>query len=618
MSNPKNLNNNQEVEKKATENNINSNNQDSNQEENISATLIRAKRSNQSSTAKSGIFENIISNSQQYQPTNSGQSNLALSTNNQALAEQSDNEQESDSINKRTLSIKNPVNPKISERFSRANLISRSNQKLVMNRSSTRQNEERFTNERHGEEARTHFEESSGNYNSTAVNHADESEDNDFNLSNGNKNSDENPNIKTLELKELKRKNAEELMSLASNEYNLENTGDFGRQDVIYHILKNFSEQDAENVIIGEGVLEVLADGFGFLRAPETNYFAGSDDIYVSPSQIKRFALRTGDTVKGQIRAPKKGERYFALLRVNEVNHDKPEKTRNRVFFDDLTPLHPQHRLILEEERPLNGDISTRIIDMIAPIGKGQRSLIVAPPKTGKTSLLQNIAHAITANNPEIVLIMLLIDERPEEVTDMIRTVKGEVVSSTFDEPASRHVQLAEMVIEKARRLVEAKKDVVILLDSITRLARAYNTVIPSSGKVLTGGVDSNALQKPKRFFGAARNIEEGGSLTIIATALVDTGSKMDEVIFEEFKGTGNSEVVLDRKIAEKRIFPAIDITKSGTRKEELLIDRATLAKIWMLRRIVNPMSPLEAMEFLLDKIHNSKSNEDFFRSMNS
>ena len=618
MSNPKNLNNNQEVEKKATENNINSNNQDSNQEENISATLIRAKRSNQSSTAKSGIFENIISNSQQYQPTNSGQSNSALSTNNQALAEQSDNEQESDSINKRTLSIKNPVNPKISERFSRANLISRSNQKLVMNRSSTRQNDERFTNERHGEEARTHFEESSGNYNSTAVNNVDEGEDNDFNLSNGNKNSDENPNIKTLELKELKRKNAEELMSLASNEYNLENTGDFGRQDVIYHILKNFSEQDAENVIIGEGVLEVLADGFGFLRAPETNYFAGSDDIYVSPSQIKRFALRTGDTVKGQIRAPKKGERYFALLRVNEVNHDKPEKTRNRVFFDDLTPLHPQHRLILEEERPLNGDISTRIIDMIAPIGKGQRSLIVAPPKTGKTSLLQNIAHAITSNNPEIVLIMLLIDERPEEVTDMIRTVKGEVVSSTFDEPASRHVQLAEMVIEKARRLVEAKKDVVILLDSITRLARAYNTVIPSSGKVLTGGVDSNALQKPKRFFGAARNIEEGGSLTIIATALVDTGSKMDEVIFEEFKGTGNSEVVLDRKIAEKRIFPAIDITKSGTRKEELLIDRATLAKIWMLRRIVNPMSPLEAMEFLLDKIHNSKSNEDFFRSMNS
>ena len=518
MLNSKNLNNNQEVEKKATENNINSNNQDSNQEENISVTSIRAKRSNQSSTAKSGIFENIISNSQQYQPTNSGQSNSALSTNNQALAEQSDNEQESDSINKRTLSIKNPVNPKISERFSRANLISRSNQKLVMNRSSTRQNDERFTNERHGEEARTHFEESSGNYNSTAVNHADESEDNDFNLSNGNKNGEENPNIKTLELKELKRKNAEELMSLASNEYNLENTGDFGRQDVIYHILKNFSEQDAENVIIGEGVLEVLADGFGFLRAPETNYFAGSDDIYVSPSQIKRFALRTGDTVKGQIRAPKKGERYFALLRVNEVNHDKPEKTRNRVFFDDLTPLHPQHRLILEEERPLNGDISTRIIDMIAPIGKGQRSLIVAPPKTGKTSLLQNIAHAITSNNPEIVLIMLLIDERPEEVTDMIRTVKGEVVSSTFDEPASRHVQLAEMVIEKARRLVEAKKDVVILLDSITRLARAYNTVIPSSGKVLTGGVDSNALQKPKRFFGAARNIEEGGSLTIIAT----------------------------------------------------------------------------------------------------
>ena len=607
MLNSKNLNNHQEIEKRATENNLNSNNQDSNQEENISASSIRAKRSNQSSTAKSGIFENIISNSQQHQPTN-----------NQALSVKLDGEQDSDSTSKRTLSIKNPVNPKISERFSRANLISRANQKLVINKSFTKQNDERITNERHSEEPKTHLDEHSNNHNSTTMNNVDDSEDNDFNLSNGNRNNDEDPNVKTLELKELKRKNAEELISLASNEYGLENTGDFGRQDVIYHILKNFSEQDGENVIIGEGVLEVLADGFGFLRAPETNYFAGSDDIYVSPSQIKRFALRTGDTVKGQIRAPKKGERYFALLRVNEVNYDKPEKTRNRVLFDDLTPLHPQHKLTLEEERPLNGDISTRIIDMIAPFGKGQRSLIVAPPKTGKTSLLQNIAHAITTNNPEIVLIMLLIDERPEEVTDMIRTVKGEVVSSTFDEPAIRHVQLAEMVIEKARRLVEAKKDVVILLDSITRLARAYNTVIPSSGKVLTGGVDSNALQKPKRFFGAARNIEEGGSLTIIATALVDTGSKMDEVIFEEFKGTGNSEVVLDRKISEKRIFPAIDITKSGTRKEELLIDRATLAKIWMLRRIVNPMSPLEAMEFLLDKINNSKSNEDFFRSMNS
>ncbi len=422
---------------------------------------------------------------------------------------------------------------------------------------------------------------------------------------------------KTLELKNLKIKSAESLISVAK-EYGLENIGDFGRQDIIYHILKNFSDQNPENVIIGEGVLEVLEDGFGFLRAPETNYFPGSDDIYVSPSQIKRFGLRTGDTIRGQIRAPKKGERYFALLRVNEVNYGSPDKIRNRVLFDDLTPLYPQKKLSLEEDRPMNNDISTRIIDMIAPIGKGQRSLIVAPPRTGKTSLMQNIAHAITTNHPEVILLVLLIDERPEEVTDMIRTVKGEVVSSTFDEPATRHVQLAEMVIEKARRLVEAKKDVVILLDSITRLARAYNTVIPSSGKVLTGGVDSNALQKPKRFFGAARNVEEGGSLTIIATALIDTGSRMDEVIFEEFKGTGNSEVILDRKISDKRIFPAIDITKSGTRKEELLVDRSTLSKIWMLRRIVNPMSSIEAMEFLLQKIEHTKTNEEFFRSMNS
>lgn len=421
---------------------------------------------------------------------------------------------------------------------------------------------------------------------------------------------------KTLELKFLKSKSAEALIEIAK-EYGLESISDYGRQDIIYHILKNFSDQNPENVIIGEGVLEVLEDGFGFLRAPETNYFPGSDDIYVSPSQIKRFALRTGDTVKGQIRAPKKGERYFALLRVNEVNLDSPEKIRNRVLFDDLTALYPHKKLNLEEDR-VGSDNSTRIIDMIAPLGKGQRALIVAPPRTGKTSLMQNIARAITANHPEIILLVLLIDERPEEVTDMIRSVKGEVVSSTFDEPASRHVQLAEMVIEKARRLVEAKKDVVILLDNITRLARAYNTVIPSSGKVLTGGVDSNALQKPKRFFGSARNIEEGGSLTIIATALVDTGSRMDEVIFEEFKGTGNAEIVLDRKISDKRIFPAIDITKSGTRKEELLTDRATLAKIWMLRRIVNPMNPVEAMEFLLEKIQNSKTNEDFFKSMNS
>ena len=422
---------------------------------------------------------------------------------------------------------------------------------------------------------------------------------------------------KTLELKFLKLKTAEKLIEVAK-EYGLENIGDFGRQDIIYHILKNFSDQNPENIIIGEGVLEVLQDGFGFLRAPETNYFPGSDDIYVSPSQIKRFSLRTGDTVKGQIRAPKKGERYFALLRVNDVNFDTPEKIRNRVLFDDLTPLYPQKKLVLEESKPLNNDISARIIDMVSPIGKGQRALIVAPPRTGKTSLMQNIAHAITNNNPEVILIVLLIDERPEEVTDMLRTVKGEVVSSTFDEPATRHVQLAEMVIEKARRLVEAKKDVVILLDSITRLARAYNMVIPSSGKVLTGGVDANALQKPKRFFGAARNIEEGGSLTIIATALVDTGSKMDEVIFEEFKGTGNSEIILDRKISDKRIFPAIDITRSGTRKEELLVDRATLSKVWMLRRVVNPMNALEAMEFLLHKIEHTKTNEEFFKAMNS
>jgi transcription termination factor Rho len=428
-----------------------------------------------------------------------------------------------------------------------------------------------------------------------------------------------NAESKTLELKELKLKTAEELISIAISDYNLDNIGDFGRQDVIYYILKNFSEQSYGNVIIGEGVLEVLPDGFGFLRTPETNYFSGSDDIYVSPSQIKRFSLRTGDTVKGQIRAPKKGERYFALLRVNEVNYDQPEKIRNRVLFDDLTPLFPQQKLQMENKSfSKNGDLSARIIDMFSPIGKGQRALIVAPPKTGKTSLMQNIAKAITDNNPEVILIVLLIDERPEEVTEMIRTIKGEVVSSTFDEPATRHVQLAEMIIEKAKRLVEAKKDVVILLDSITRLARAYNTVVPSSGKVLTGGVDSNALQKPKRFFGAARNIEEGGSLTIIATALIDTGSKMEEVIFEEFKGTGNCEIVLDRKISDKRIFPAIDITKSGTRKEEMLIDRGNLSKIWMLRRIVSAMSPLEAMEFLIAKIGDSDNNEDFFKMMNS
>lgn len=422
---------------------------------------------------------------------------------------------------------------------------------------------------------------------------------------------------KTLELKELKSRSAEKLIETAT-EYGIENTGDLGKQDIIYHILKNFSDLNPDNIIISEGVLETMEDGFGFLRSPETNYFPGPDDVYVSPSQIKRFGLRTGDIVKGQVRAPKKGERYFALIRVNEVNLGSPDKIRSRVVFDDLTPLYPNQKLKLEEENPLNSDISTRVIDMICPLGKGQRALIVAPPKTGKTSLMQNIAHAITTNHPEIILIMLLIDERPEEVTDMLRSVKGEVVSSTFDEPATRHVQLAEMVIEKAKRLVEAKKDVVILLDSITRLARAYNATAPSSGKVLTGGVDANALQKPKRFFGAARNIEEGGSLTIIATALIDTGSRMEEVIFEEFKGTGNSEIVLDRKLSDRRVFPSIDITKSGTRKEELLVDRATLSKIWILRRIVNPMTPIDAMEFVLQKLSATKSNDEFFKVMNS
>ena len=420
-----------------------------------------------------------------------------------------------------------------------------------------------------------------------------------------------------LELKFLKTQSPEKLIEIAKT-YGVENTGDLAKQDMIYFILKAFSDQSYDNIIIGEGVLEILQDGFGFLRAPEDNYRPGSDDIYVSPSQIKRFGLKTGDTIKGQVRAPKKGERYFALLRVNEVNAGAVENVKKRVLFDDLTPLHPNEKWTLESQDSKRNLLSARAIDLVSPLGKGQRALIVAPPKTGKTTLLQNIAHSISDNHPEATLIMLLIDERPEEVTDMSRSVKGEVVSSTFDEPATRHVQLAEMVIEKARRLVEKGKDVVILLDSITRLARAYNTVIPSSGKVLTGGVDSNALQKPKRFFGAARNIEEGGSLTIIATALVDTGSRMDEVIFEEFKGTGNSEIVLDRKLAEKRMYPAIDITKSGTRKEELLIDKTTLSKTWMLRRILNPMNPIEAMEFLMDKMKKSDTNEEFFKTMNS
>lgn len=417
-----------------------------------------------------------------------------------------------------------------------------------------------------------------------------------------------------MNLEELKKKSPAELLAFAE-ELQIENVSTMRKQDIMFGILKKTAENGAP--IFGDGVLEVLQDGFGFLRSPEANYLPGPDDIYVSPSQIKRFALRTGDIVEGQIRAPNDGERYFAMLKINTINFDQPEKVRHRINFDNLTPLYPDERLKCEIENPNRKDLTTRITDLIAPLGKGQRALIVAPPRTGKTVMLQNIAHAIAQNHPECYLIVLLIDERPEEVTDMARSVKGEVVSSTFDEPAARHVQVAEMVIEKAKRLVEHKKDVVILLDSITRLARAYNTVVPSSGKVLTGGVDANALQRPKRFFGAARNIEEGGSLTIIATALIDTGSRMDEVIFEEFKGTGNSEIILDRKLSDKRTFPAIDITKSGTRKEELLVDKATLSKMWVLRRILMPMGAIDGMEFLLDKLRLTKNNADFFASMN-
>ena len=418
-----------------------------------------------------------------------------------------------------------------------------------------------------------------------------------------------------MRLQELKRKSPDELLTLADT-YQIENASFMLKQDIIFAILKKVAEDGTP--IIGEGVIELLQDGFGFLRSPASNYLAGPDDIYISPSQVRRFGLRTGDTVEGEIRAPKDGERYFSMMKVNTINFDAPDSIRHKINFDDLTPLYPDQKLRMENENnPLKNDLSTRVIDIVSPLGKGQRGLIVAPPRTGKTVILQNIAHSITANHPECYLIVLLIDERPEEVTDMQRTVKGEVVSSTFDEPASRHVQLAEMVIEKAKRLVEHKKDVVILLDSITRLARAYNTVIPSSGKVLTGGVDANALQRPKRFFGAARNIEQGGSLTIIATALIETGSRMDEVIFEEFKGTGNSEIILDRKLADKRTFPAIDITKSGTRKEDLLYDKGMLTKVWVLRRIINPMGVMDGMEFLLDKLKDSKTNNDFFERMN-
>ena len=425
-----------------------------------------------------------------------------------------------------------------------------------------------------------------------------------------------------MHLAELKAKSPSDLLSFAES-LQIENASSLRKQDMMFAILKNLA--DNEQAIHGEGTLEILPDGFGFLRSAQANYLPGPDDIYISPSQVRRFALRTGDSVEGQIRAPKDGERYFALLKPNTINFEPPDAVKHRINFDNLTPLYPDRRLKMEVEnfqsvgQGARQDLTPRVIDLIAPIGMGQRALIVAPPRTGKTVMLQNMATAIAENHPEVFLLVLLIDERPgKEVTDMSRSVKGEVVASTFDEPATRHVQVTEMVLEKAKRLVEHKRDVVILLDSITRLARAYNTVVPSSGKVLTGGVDANALQRPKRFFGAARNIEEGGSLTIIATALIDTGSRMDEVIFEEFKGTGNSEIILDRKLSDKRTFPAIDITKSGTRKEELLVERGMLSKMWVLRRILNPMGTTDAMDFLLDKLKYSKTNQDFFDAMNT
>jgi transcription termination factor Rho len=421
--------------------------------------------------------------------------------------------------------------------------------------------------------------------------------------------------LKEIKLSELKRRTPADLVVTAEG-LEVENASALRKQELMFAILKNLAAKGVE--IIGEGVVEVLQDGFGFIRSAEANYLAGPDDIYVGPNQIRKFGLRTGDTVEGQIRSPKDGERYFALVKVNNINFENPDKVKHKVHFDNLTPLYPDQRLELEIADPTRKDLSPRVIDIVAPIGKGQRGLIVAPPRTGKTVILQNIAQSITTNHPECFLIVLLIDERPEEVTDMQRSVKGEVISSTFDEPATRHVAVAEMVIEKAKRLVEHGRDVVILLDSITRLGRAYNTVVPSSGKVLTGGVDANALQRPKRFFGAARNIEHGGSLTIIATALIDTGSRMDEVIFEEFKGTGNSEIILDRKIADKRVFPAIDILRSGTRKEELLVKPDTLKKTYVLRRILNPMGTVDAVEFLLDKLRQTKGNNDFFDSMNA
>jgi len=421
--------------------------------------------------------------------------------------------------------------------------------------------------------------------------------------------------MKELKLQDLKEKSASELIEFAK-ENGVENASSLRKQELYFAILQNLADQDIE--ILGQGVIEVLQDGFGFLRSSDANYLPGPDDIYISPSQIRKFSLRTGDTVEGYIRGPKEGERYFALVKVNLINFEDPKNMRTKVHFDNLTPLYPDEALTMEILDVDKKDLSDRIIDIVAPLGKGQRAMIVSPPRTGKTVLLQNIANSITKNQPECYLIVLLIDERPEEVTDMQRTVNGEVVSSTFDEPATRHVAVSEMVMEKAKRLVEHGRDVVILLDSITRLGRAFNTVVPSSGKVLTGGVDANALQRPKRFFGAARNIEEGGSLTIISTALIDTGSRMDEVIFEEFKGTGNSVVVLDRKMADKRVFPAIDIMKSGTRKEELLLDKEKLHKIYVLRRILDPMGTIDAIEFLLDKLSQTKSNDEFYDSMNT
>ncbi|KPF84838.1 transcription termination factor Rho [Brevundimonas sp. AAP58] len=418
-----------------------------------------------------------------------------------------------------------------------------------------------------------------------------------------------------ITLEELNAKTPADLVAFAE-QLEVENASNLRKQDLLFAILKALAEEEVE--IIADGVLEILPDGFGFLRSPDANYLPGPDDIYVSPSQIRRFGLRSGDTIHGAVRAPREGERYFALLKVDTINLEDPEAVKTKVLFDNLTPLYPEERLHMEIQDPTLKDRSGRVIDIVAPLGKGQRCLIVAPPRVGKTVMLQNIAKSIEANHPEVFLIVLLIDERPEEVTDMQRTVKGEVVASTFDEPATRHVAVAEMVIEKAKRLVEHKKDVVILLDSITRLGRAYNATVPSSGKVLTGGVDANALQRPKRFFGAARNVEQGGSLTIIATALIDTGSRMDEVIFEEFKGTGNSEIVLDRKVADKRIFPAIDVLKSGTRKEDLITPKDQLTKTYVLRRILNPMGPQDAIEFLLDKLRQSKNNADFFQSMNT